>query len=305
MEAIVKRSAAADDIGFMKVVTPDIAPGEILVRVHAIGVGIHDGYYFPPQITYPYVIGIEAAGVIEKIGASVSGHAVGDRIAFISDMQPKGGTWAEHAVVAADAMIIAVPDAMEFTYAAALPVAGNTILKAFHALTQAGNNSVFIAGASGAVGTLAIQIAAQQQIRVAASASQANLDYMASLGAEKPVDYRDATWQKQVLDWCPGGVDAAIAIQPNTSVDSMAVVKDGGEIISISRDQFTPERGITVRELPHNVDVSGELGDLMRRIANDEMRLTIEKVYPFSQALDALAKVSTRHARGKVVIAGR
>lgn len=100
----------------------------------------------------------------------------------------------------------------------------------------------------------------------------------------------------------PGGVDAAIATQPGTASDSQAVVKDGGEIVAVSGDQFVPARGITLKQIPYTADVTDELSDLLKQIASGEFQLTIENVYPFLEGLDALAKVGTRHTRGKLVL---
>jgi len=201
MKAIVKQSAKPNDFSLMEVPIPDINEDEMLVRVKAIGVGIHDGYFLPSDIKYPYPIGIEAAGIIENTGRNITDFQEGDRIAFVSMMQTKGGTWAEYAVVADNSLIIPIPKEMSFTEAAAIPVAGNTTLKAMHALQLKPNDSLFIAGASGAIGTFAIQIAVARNCIVAGSASKRNHDYMISLGASKTVDYQDSDWIKQVQQW--------------------------------------------------------------------------------------------------------
>ena len=108
---------------------------------------------------------------------------------------------------------------------------------------------------SGSNGTFAIQLAKDIGCRIAASSSKKNHEYMKSLGVTKTVDYKDPHWIEQVLEWMPGGVDAAIAIQPNTSVSSMKVVKDGGKVISVSGDQFQTERNIKSVYFPYNMDV--------------------------------------------------
>ncbi|WJY26311.1 NADP-dependent oxidoreductase [Sporosarcina trichiuri] len=281
---------------------PSISEHELLVRVRAVGVGIHDSYFLPQEMAYPYPIGIEAAGVIEQTGSSVTDYQTGDRIAFVSMMQPKGGTWAEYAAVTEDSLIIPIPDSMDFTEAAAIPVAGNTVLHAMTALPLQSGDSVFIAGASGAIGTFAIQIAKARGWHVAGSASPKNHDYMKSLGADKTVDYRDPAWADVIRSWRPGGVDAAIAIQPGTGTDSMHVVKDGGTVITISGDRFPPERGIHVAFVPHKADVRRQLAELFASISDGQTQLVIEKVYPFDQGLSALKKTQTRHARGKLVL---
>lgn len=125
---------------------------------------------------------------------------------------------------------------------------------------------------------------------------------MESLGVTKAVDYHDSDWVEQVLEWMPGGVDAAIAIQPNTSASSMKVVKDGGKVISVSGDQFTTERNIKSVYFPYNMEVKDELQSIIDKIVSKEINITIEKVYDFEDGLDALEKVRTRRARGKSII---
>lgn len=302
MKAFAKQGADRPDLILTEVPVPEISESELLVRMCAIGVGVHDGYFHPAQVQYPYVIGIEGAGVIEKVGRNASDYTVGERIAFVSSMQPKGGTWAEYAAVGKDSLIIRIPDGMSFEQAAAVPVAGNTALKVFHALNLKLGDSLFIAGASGAIGTFAIQLAVQRGYLVAASASEKNHEYMKRLGAQKTVDYNDPSWPQQILEWQPGGVDAAIAIQPGTAAASMPVVKDGGAIVPVSGDQVWPQRNITPKHLPYQVDVREELTDMMKDIVAGKIQLTIEKVYPFADGLKALQKTQTRRARGKSVL---
>lgn len=191
---------------------------------------------------------------------------------------------------------------MKFTTAAKIPVAGNTVLKAFNGLPLQPEESLFIAGASGAIGTFAIQLAKQRNLQVASSASLKNHDYMRSLGADFTVDYHDSDWQKQVVDWNKGPVDAALAIQPGTGETSMKIVKDSGVVVPVSDFQLHEERNIAIHPLDHQADVKQELTEMMKQITTGKMQLTIEKVYPFFEALDALHKTSTRRARGKVVI---
>lgn len=93
MKAFAKTSDS--QINLIEVPLPIIAENDLLIEIKAVGVGVHDEYFLPPNINYPYVIGIEAAGIIEKIGQSVTNYKIGDKIAFVSAMQPKGGTWAE------------------------------------------------------------------------------------------------------------------------------------------------------------------------------------------------------------------
>lgn len=302
MKAVVKKNKADSTFSLEKVQIPKIQADELLVRIGAIGVGIHDGYFLPENMQYPYPIGIEAAGTVEKVGNEITEFSVGDRIAFVSMMQSKGGTWAEYASISKDALILKIPDEMTFITAAAIPVAGNTVLKAFADLSLQEGDSLFIAGASGAIGTFAIQLAKQSGVLVASSASLKNHEYMRSLGADFTVDYNDPDWQEQVKKWSSGGVDAALAIQPGTGETSMKIVKDSGIVVPVSDYQLEGERNISIHLLDHQSNVRQELTTLMKDITTDKVELIIEKVYQFENALDALHKTNTRRARGKVVI---
>lgn len=303
MKAFVIPLPGAHTVELAEVPVPKIDEDELLVRVHAVGVGIHDSYFLRGDAQYPYPIGIEAAGMIEQTGSNVSGYQPGERITFVSPMQPKGGTWAEFVAINVGSLIIPIPDGVDFLEAAAVPVAGNTILRAFGALAaMPTGGKLFIAGGSGAIGTLAIQIARRRGWCVGASASESNHAYMLSLGAEKTVDYNNPNWTQQILQWMRGGVDAVIAVQPGTSSDSLAVVKDGGSIVSISGDDLVSERGVQMNAIPYQVDIRDELVQLMTDIAAGELRVELERVFPFEHALTALAKVQTRRARGKLVL---
>lgn len=171
-----------------------------------------------------------------------AGFQRGDRIAFVSSPQPKGGTWAEYAAVKASSLLMPLPAAADFVHA----------------------------GASVATGTLGIRLARQRQWRVAASASAGNHPYLRSLGAEMVVDYRTPTRVQRLRQWMPDGVDAALAVPPGTAEET----------------------------LPHVVDTGPEMRQLMADVAAGSIHVELEQVYPFDDALAALAKVQTRRARG-------
>ncbi len=302
MTALVIPSAHNQTITLTQVAVPDIAADELLVQIKAVGVGIHDSSFLPQELDYPYPIGIEASGIVAEVGAEITGYSLGDRIAFISMMQPKGGVWAQYAAGRADSLILPIPEGMSFEQAAAVPVAGNSTLHALHSLpTIDEGGSIFVAGASGAIGTFAVQLARARGWQVAASASSSNHDYLRSLGVELTVDYRDDNWPDHVRQWRPDGVDGALAVQPHTTLGSARVVKQGGTVVTVSGDRDNPP-GVRVTGLSYHVDVGQELIALMADIVAGDMQLVIEQVYPFTDALSALAKIQTRHARGKSVL---
>jgi len=301
MKAFVRVGAETNHVELMEIEIPPIDENEVLVKVQAFGVGIHDRYFIPQNATFPYTIGTEAAGVIVKTGDRVKNYHIGDRVILSSSMQLKGGCWAEYVAVSSD-KIIPMVDEMDFTIGAALPVAGKTALESMHALGLKKGDTLFIAGASGAIGTLVIQLAANEGIRVIGSASSKNQAYMKSLGAEQAVDYSNPTWKERVNQWMPGGVDAALAIQPETGADSMDVVKNSGKVITVSGDKVDSERDITVRQFQHQLNMQEVVGDLIQDIVAEKVKVVIERIYPFEEAVKAIEKTETRHARGKLVV---
>lgn len=91
MKAFVRVSSQSDDVKIREMPIPNPSADEVLVKVKAFGVGIHDRYFIPQNITFPYTIGSEGAGVISALGENVTDLNVGDKVIFSSSMQPKGG----------------------------------------------------------------------------------------------------------------------------------------------------------------------------------------------------------------------
>lgn len=260
-------------------------------------------YFIPEDVRFPYVIGSEGAGTITAVGSDDFEFSIGDRVIFSTVLQLLGGSWAEYAVAKCKTLI-PLPENMTYSQGAAVPVAGNTALECMNALNLKEGDYLFIAGASGAIGSFVIQLAESKLIHVGASASESNQDYMHSLGAEKVVDYNNSNWKEEIKEWSDGGVDAVLAIQPGTANDCIELVKDDGRLITVSGDnlQVTPQRNIDVQQIGHHVSTHHMVVQLVDDISKSNIKLVIEKEYPFSKALDALEKTETRHARGKSVV---
>jgi len=303
MTAFARLDATSVAVETVDVPVPQPGVTEALVRVHAFGVGIHDRYFIPPDARFPYVIGTEGVGSRRRDGRARPDAAIGDRVLLTSALTPKGGTWAAFAAVDA-AALIPMSDGLDFATAAGIPIAGTSAVESIHTLDLAPGATLFVAGASGAIGTLVVQMAALRGIRVAGSASPRNHGHLTSLGAETAVDYGARDWPEQIRRWAPGGVDAALAIQPGTGVPSQAVVRDGGHLVTVSGDAVEPERDVRVEQFVHRVDARRNMEDLVASIADGRVRLVIERLYSFDEALAALEKTETRHARGKLVVTG-
>ncbi|MCD6728164.1 MAG: NADP-dependent oxidoreductase [Solirubrobacteraceae bacterium] len=301
MQAFVRREATNGEVSMAEVPVPQVGDHEVLVQVRAFGVGLHDRWFIPPDARFPYVIGTEAAGVVVETGTGVETFGPGDRVMLSGAPNPKGGTWAEFAVVG-ETSLTRMPDALDFPAAAGIPVAGKTAVESLHTLDLRSGDTLFVAGASGAIGTLVVQMAVARGIRVAGSASARNHDYLLSLGAEKAVDYNASDWHDQVRQWAPGGVDAALAIQPGTGASSQFVVREDGHVVTVSGDTFEPERTVRVEQFVHRADARRDMAALLAAITDGQIRLVLERIYPFEEAVAALEKTETRHARGKLVV---
>ena len=234
----------------------------------------------------------------------MTGFSIGDRVIFTTILQTTGGCWAEY-VAAKASGLITLPENLPFAQGAAIPIAGKTALESMRSLQLSKGDTLFIAGASGAIGTMVIQLAAAAGIKVSASASSKNHAYMESLGVEKAVDYNDPAWINKINLWSGGGVAAALAIQPGTGLDSIKVVKDEGRLITVSGDntQVSPERNVIIEQMGHHADTQKLVVEMVNSISEGKIKIVIEKEYSFEDALKALEKTETRHARGKLVVA--
>lgn len=205
MKAFARTDADTLHVEMREIEIPVPGVGDVLVAVEAFGVGVHDRYFVPPVGPFPYTIGVEAAGTIVQVGEQVCSVGVGDRVMVSVSMRPAGGTWAEF-VAAPVTGVTPIPDALDATVAAGIPVAGKSAVESLHTLGLREGDSLFVAGASGAIGTLVVQMASRRGIRVMGSASARNLDYLRSLGAEAAVDYLDPDWSSLVTAWCVFGL---------------------------------------------------------------------------------------------------
>src|SRR6185437_16815108 len=176
----------------------------------------------------PQTLGYEAAGAVDELGEGVADVAVGDRVfGFCAE----GAAQAELAVLSWYAPI---PPSLDFPQAAALPAAVETAWRALDQLSAGSGSSLLINGASGSVGSAAVQLAVARGARVIGTGSPASHDYLRELGAE-PVAY-GAGLAERVRALAPGGIDAAVdLVGTDEAVQvSLELVADADRIASIA-----------------------------------------------------------------------
>lgn len=281
---------------------PQAATGEVVVRVRAAGVNgldwkIRDGLMkevFP--LRFPVTLGVEFAGDVVQVGAGVEGFATGERVMGLMMGQ---GAYADYAVVAAHSLTH-TPQGLSDTAAASIPVAA---LTARQALFDAGKlergQTVLIHGASGGVGSFAVQFARDFGARVLATAQAANAPYLRGLGADQVIDYRTTAFADVVHD-----VDLVLdLVGGDVLTDSWRVLAANGRIVSVAAPDIEArapagQRGIWLQMQPDMKALAG----IAQRVERGELSANVSEVASVNSAADAIERNKRGHGPGKTVI---
>jgi NADPH:quinone reductase-like Zn-dependent oxidoreductase len=188
---------------FETVPRPDPGPGEVLIKVHAAGVGPWDGWIRAgrsalPQ-PLPLTLGSDLSGEVAALGSGISNVAAGDQVFGVTNTQFLGA-YAEYSVASA-AMLAKKPGSLGYVEAASVPVIAVTTWQSLfdQARLEAGQ-TVVIHGAAGNVGAYAVQLARRAHLRSIATAGTKDIDYVRALGADKVVDYHTQRFEDEVKD---------------------------------------------------------------------------------------------------------
>lgn len=309
---------------------PSVGPHQVLVKVRAAGLNPVDFKTRNGMLKVirryplPAAMGNEVAGVVESLGSGVTRFAVGDRVYARVDKDTMGGL-AEWAAVPED-HLARMPASLTFEEAAAVPLAALTALQALRdELRLQRGQRVFISGGAGGVGTFAIQIARHYGARVATTASPRGEALVRRLGAEVVVDYTRERFENLLQDY-DGAFDL---VGGDDLARTFAVVRRGATVVSIAglpepetarRDlgrgralaalfwvaSFSARRAAARHGARYRylfMHASGaDLEFLARLIDAKEIVVIVDKVFPFSEAREALAYLETGRAKGKVVV---
>lgn len=322
MKAIVQdRYGPPEVLELREVDRPVPAGHEVLVRVHAAAVNARDWHHMRGD---PYlarlvfglgrpkvrVRGTDFAGRVVAVGPDVRGLAPGDEVFGEAD-----GTFAEY-VCAVPGRLAPKPAALTFAQAAAVPLAGTTALTGLRDLGRAGpGRTVLVNGASGGVGTFAVQIAKALGAEVTAVCSARNAELVRSLGADHVVDYaredftRGGRRHDVVLDLVGNRSLTACrrALTPSgTLVLSGGGVSEGGSLFGpmglVLRGQalsrFVGGRLLVLTAAPDR----DSLAALTALIEAGSLTPVVDRTYPLDEVADAVRYVEVEHARAKVVI---
>jgi NADPH2:quinone reductase len=292
--------------------TPELEPDQILIALHTAGVGswdteMREGEWRPPgRARFPRVLGLDGAGVVAAKGNRVRRFAVGDRVWAYDYEHP--GFEAQYAAVAAD-NAGRVPKRMTLREAGAGAVTGLTALQgvADHAKVRRGE-TVLIFGATGAVGTLAVQFAASRGARVIATATGRKAALLVrSLGARAAIDARSDRAVDALNAAAPNGVDVVLAFAGGHELERLLdALPSGARVVYPNGIEPEPERRKGIRMKSYDAAVGPEeFTRLSRAAERARLRVPIAGKYPLSQASDAHRRIEHDHVLGRVVLSVR
>ena len=299
MKAIIFEEFGGPDVlREADVEVPQPGPGQVRVRVKAAGLNALDGKkrsgmldaVFPT--TFPAIPGSELAGVVDALGEGVSDLQVGDEVLGWADT----GSYAEYALATAVAL---KPADLSWQDAAALPVASETAERVLDELEVTARETVLMHGASGAVGTVAVQLATARGARVIATAGPSNQDYLTSLGAT-PTTYGEGLVER-VRALAPDGVDAVFDLAGKGALPDSITLRGGtGRIVTIA-DFGAGQLGVAFSAGGGDHPAEG-LAAVAQDAAAGKLTTTVTS-YPLAKAADAQQASDTGHVRGKLVLA--
>ena len=286
-----------------------VGDDELLVRVHAAALNPKDclvrkgKYKFITGRRFPRVLGYDYAGEVTELGRSVRHLSVGDKV-FGMIQSWSGGACAEH-VVARASECAPMPASLGWEEAAAIPLAGQTALQALRDIGGVERGMrVLIHGASGGVGTFAIQIAKILGAHVTAVASAPNHALCRELGADETLDYREGSPLSG-----PETYDVVFDVFGNRSPSEvLRVLRSPGTMVTTvpsAKTALWVARTLVSRRRVRFIYVRSKAADLAlvaSFVEEGKLKAVVQKVFPWSEVREASLHIETKRTRGKIVL---
>ena len=282
----------------------------MLIAIHAAGIGswdasIRDGSWRKPgRSRFPLVPGVDGAGIVVARGARVRRIQLGDRVYAYEFGNRQGGFYAEFAVVDAE-HVARVPKRLDLRDAGAVAATGLTALQGINALDLRPGQTVLIFGASGAVGTMAVQFAAQRGAHVIATASgAAPARLVRKLGAHRVIDARRTESIDRLRTFAPDGLDGVLALAGGDELERcLDFMRPRGRVVHPNGIEPVPMERRTFRVRTFDAVASPrEFDKLNRYLANGKIRVPIAASYPLGKAAQAHRRLDRAHLLGRMVL---
>ncbi|HVA37112.1 MAG TPA: NADP-dependent oxidoreductase [Candidatus Dormibacteraeota bacterium] len=310
------RAFAIDDYGapgsLHVLPTPEVGAGQLLVRIHAAGVNpadwkLRDGLFGTRGRPFPLVLGQDFAGVVERIGAQVSGYAVGDRVFGVAPH----GSYAEYAAVDASGPMARIPASLDDARAAALPTAGLTALASIAFVDPKPDETLLVVGATGGVGGYATQIAHARGVRVVATARSGKERVARSFGADEVIAYDLCDVVAEVTKAHPKGVEALIdVVSDDAALKRISEVlrRPGGRLattVFAADETWFAQHGLRAANIAAQKTPQWSpegLAELARMVESGALSVRIDAEMALADAGRALERSKTGQISGKIVL---
>jgi NADPH:quinone reductase-like Zn-dependent oxidoreductase len=314
MKAIrIDEFGGTEVLKLVEVERPVPAPDEILVKVFASGVNLVDCVIrsgtndtFKSFLKLPMTLGCDLAGIVEEVGSDITNFKKGDQVYGCPNF-PGDGSYAAYCAAKASQFALK-PKSISFNEAAGVPLAALVAWAGLfeHANLQAGQR-ILVHGASGGVGSFALQFAKAKGAYVIGTTSSSNLEFLKQIGADEVVNYKTQNFEELLKD-----IDVVFDASPirdnNERLKGVSVLKDGGIFVSVNVD-FPFDAAVDEaldRKNAKGEMVAGQkhenLSEIAKLIDEGKVKITISKVYPLEQVARAHEESVTGHVRGKLVL---
>jgi len=328
MQSVLMTKVGAPEVlEYQEIETPEIkSNSELLVRLKAAGVNpidtkLRQGLY--PMDNLPAVLGCDGSGIVEAVGSDVSKFKVGDEVYFYhGGIGPIQGNYAEFRTIE-ERFLARKPESLNFTEAAAAPLALITAWEALHdrAHIKTGQN-VFINAGAGGVGHLAIQLAKIAGTNVCTTAStEEKADFVRSLGADMVINYKEQDFVEAIMNWTDGkGVDVVMDNVGGEWIEkSFSAIAHYGHFVTLLQpDKETDWTVARQRNIGIHLEImlSPLLFDLQdaqihqtyileecaKHFDNEKLKIHISESMPLAKAATAHADIETGTTTGKIVL---
>lgn len=282
----------------------------MLIAIDTAGIGtwdasIRDGSWRKPgRPRFPLVPGVDGAGIVVAKGARVRRVQLGDRVYAYEFGNRQGGFYAQFAAARAE-HVGRLPKGLALRDAGAVATTGLTALQGIDALELRAGHTVLIFGASGAVGTMAIQFAVQRGAHVIATASGAAAARLVrKLGADRVIDARRADSIEQLRKFAPAGLDRVLALAGGDELERcLDFVRPKGRVVHPNGVEPVPKKRPTFSLRAYDAIANPrEFEKLNRHFRNGKVRVPIGGSYPLGKAAQAHRRLDREHVLGRLVL---
>ena len=319
---LIKYGEVKDSLAFNEISKPPVQVNDVLIEVKAAAINPIDKSIILGNlqgrlpIPLPSTLSYDVSGIVVEKGEDVSNFEIGDLV-YSRVPQEQMGTLAEYVAVNNSA-VSKKPGNISFEEAASLPLAGLTALQSLEYVGIKENDKVLIHAGSGGVGSFAIQYAKAKGAYVYTTTSTNNVEWVKELGADRVIDYKTEDYKAIVKD-----VDIVFdTLGRNYTLEAFEVIKQGGKVVSVAGpldEESAKMFGMADYKLPEELATlcrdneasykfifmhpnGSHLGVIKSLIEDEKINPIIDKVYPFTEAIEAFTHLASGRAKGKIVV---